>query len=146
MGELAVRVKVILINEMKFKGTAACLLLGVLGLSVLNAGGGSAGTSDRALTFGKDVAPIVFRQCSGCHRPGQSAPFSLLRYADLKKQAKEIAEVTARRYMPPWLPADGFGDFAGARRLTDEELAVLQKWIAQGAVEGDASDLPSPPK
>src|SRR5437016_6266802 len=51
------------------------------------------------LTFNKDVAPIVFERCARCHRPGQAAPFSLLSYSDVKKRAKQIVEVTARRYM-----------------------------------------------
>src|SRR5437870_3524502 len=55
-------------------------------------------------TFNKDIAPIVFQHCSGCHRPGESAPFSLLTYQDAKKRARQIAEVTGKHYMPPWLP------------------------------------------
>src|SRR2546422_808238 len=55
-------------------------------------------------TFNRDVAPILFQNCAPCHRPGQSAPFSLLNYADALKHAKQIAEVTQKHYMPPWLP------------------------------------------
>src|SRR5262245_4012185 len=65
------------------------------------------------VTFNKDVAPLVFRNCATCHRPGQSAPFSLLTYNDAKKRAKQIAEVTARRYMPPWLPEGPHDQFIG---------------------------------
>src|SRR5258705_26878 len=53
------------------------------------------------LTFNKDIAPIVFQHCSGCHRPGESAPFPLLTYQDAKKRARQMAEVTRKRYMPP---------------------------------------------
>lgn len=56
------------------------------------------------LTFNKDIAPIVFQQCAVCHRPGQSAPFQLLNYVDVRKHAHDVAKVTANRYMPPWLP------------------------------------------
>jgi len=66
-----------------------------------------------ALTFNKDIAPLVFRHCSSCHRPGQSGPFPLLTYGDVKKRARQIVEVTARRYMPPWLPEPGYGEFDG---------------------------------
>jgi len=89
------------------------------------------------LTFNKDVAPIIFDRCAYCHRPGQTAPFTLLNYADVKKHVNQIAEVTAKGYMPPWLPEPGFGDFTDVRRLTAEQLGVLQQWIAEGAVEGD---------
>ncbi|MBM3841486.1 MAG: tetratricopeptide repeat protein [Verrucomicrobia bacterium] len=98
------------------------------------------------LTFTKDIAPIIFQRCAFCHRPGQSAPFALLSFAEVKKRAEQIADVTARRYMPPWLPEPGHGDFADERRLTEDELGRLQQWIAEGAVEGNPSDLLPLPK
>jgi mono/diheme cytochrome c family protein len=97
------------------------------------------------LTFNRDIAPIIYRNCSECHRPGQSGPFPLLDFADVKKHAKDIATVTADRYMPPWLPEPGYGKFAGERRLNVDELGMLQQWIAEGAAEGVAADLPEPP-
>lgn len=96
-------------------------------------------------TFTKDVAPIVFRHCASCHRPGESAPFSLLSYADVQRRARLIASVTQRRFMPPWLPDAGHGDFAGERRLTDAEIETLRRWEEQGALEGRAADLPPLP-
>jgi hypothetical protein len=98
------------------------------------------------LTFNRDIAPVILDRCAYCHRPGQAAPFTLLTYADVRKHAKQIAEVTARRYMPPWLLAPGYGDFADGRSLTEEQLGVLQQWLGEGAVEGSAADLPPPPK
>src|SRR5207237_5684425 len=90
-----------------------------------------------ALTFNKEIAPIIFSKCSGCHRPGQAAPFNLLNYADVKKHAPEIADVTARRYMPPWLPEHGYGgEFIGDRSLTGEQAGLIAQWIAEGAKEG----------
>ncbi|HZW78883.1 MAG TPA: hypothetical protein VFF50_00310, partial [Candidatus Deferrimicrobiaceae bacterium] len=56
------------------------------------------------VTFNRDVAPIIFSSCASCHRPGEAAPFSLLTYEDVKKHARQIAEVTRTRNMPPWLP------------------------------------------
>src|SRR6185503_1632756 len=56
------------------------------------------------VTFNKDIAPVVFNHCAECHHPRGSAPFSLLAYEDVKKRAKQIADVTRRRLMPPWLP------------------------------------------
>src|SRR5579863_1518116 len=78
------------------------------------------------ITFNKDIAPIIYANCAGCHRPGEVAPFSLLSYQDAAKRAKQIATVTARRYMPPWKPEPGFGDFADSHRLTDEQIARIQ--------------------
>ncbi len=97
------------------------------------------------LTFARDVAPILYRSCAGCHRPEGPAPFSLLTYRDAKQRAELIVAVTATRRMPPWLPAAGRGRFADERRLGDREIATLLQWVAQGAVEGDPADLPARP-
>src|SRR5207244_3946868 len=106
----------------------------------------SASTPRRPVTFNRDVAPIVFQKCAGCHRPGQSAPFALLTYSEVKKHARQIAEVTQRRYMPPWMPEPGYGEFAFDRRLGTDQIAIIQQWVAAGAVEGDPTDLPPPPR
>ena len=98
------------------------------------------------VTFNKHIAPIVFAHCASCHRPGESAPFSLLSYPDVSKRAKQIVEVTQRRYMPPWLPERGYGDFAGERRLAPEQIALIAQWAAEGAIEGASADLPPLPK
>ncbi len=98
------------------------------------------------LTFSRGIAPIIFQNCSACHRPGQSAPFNLLNYQDAKKHMKEIAEVTARRYMPPWLPEPGYGDFVGARLLSTGQISALQQWVAEGGVEGNPAELPPLPQ
>jgi tetratricopeptide (TPR) repeat protein/mono/diheme cytochrome c family protein len=98
------------------------------------------------VTFTKDIAPIIFRNCASCHRPGQSAPFSLLSYEDVRKKAESIVDVTGRRYMPPWLPEHGYGEFVGERRLSVEEIGLIKQWFAEGAVEGKPADLPPMPK
>jgi tetratricopeptide (TPR) repeat protein len=103
-------------------------------------------SSDPApITFNHDVAPILYANCVTCHRAGQSAPFSLISLADVRKRAKQIAEVTASRYMPPWLPEHGYGEFIGERRLSDSEINILQQWVQQGAAEGGENLLPPLP-
>ena len=97
------------------------------------------------VTFNKHIAPLMFHYCSTCHRPGEAAPFALLTYADARKHAKQIVTVTGRRYMPPWLPEAGYGDFAGERRLREDQLRLIAEWVQQGSVEGDAADLPNMP-
>jgi len=98
------------------------------------------------LTFSKDVAPIMFNQCANCHRPGQAAPFSLLTYSDVQKRAVQIAEVVARRYMPPWMPAPGYAKFAGERRMSVDQIGLIQQWSDEGAPEGNPADLPAMPQ
>jgi len=97
-----------------------------------------------APTFSHDVAPVLYRRCASCHRPGGVAPFSLLTYADAAKRAGLIATVTAKRYMPPWLPSAPH--FQEERRLTDGEIALLAHWAAAGAPQGDAAAAPAPPQ
>lgn len=98
------------------------------------------------LTFTKDIAPVIFSSCAPCHRPGQSAPFGLLSYAEVRKRVKSIADVIDRRYMPPWLPEPGDAHFVGERRLSVEQIGTIQQWIAEGAVEGRTADLPPLPQ
>jgi tetratricopeptide (TPR) repeat protein len=97
------------------------------------------------VTFNKHIAPVIFQYCSPCHRPGEAGPFSLLTYADVRKHASQIATVTERRYMPPWPPEAGYGDFAGVRRLSADQLRLLAEWVKQGSIEGDPADLPASP-
>ncbi|HWX23243.1 MAG TPA: tetratricopeptide repeat protein [Candidatus Binatia bacterium] len=106
----------------------------------------SAPGQPQKLSFNKEIAPIVFEHCSMCHRPGQAAPFSLLSYTDVKKRARQVAEVTGKRFMPPWLPEKGYGEFAGDRSLRPDQIEAIRRWVADGAEEGAAADLPPLPR
>jgi tetratricopeptide (TPR) repeat protein len=97
------------------------------------------------ITFTRDIAPIVYRVCAQCHRPGEAAPFSLLTFDDAKSHARQIAAVTKSRFMPPWLPADGELKLADELRLSDSQIARIQAWVEQGGVEGRPEDLPAKP-
>src|SRR5580765_4835612 len=101
---------------------------------------------DRPVTFSKDIAPIVYKACAPCHQPDGPAPFSLITYDEVRRHAAQIATVTARRYMPPWKPDPGFGDFSGDRRLSDVQLETIARWVAGGRLEGKRSDLPAAPR
>ena len=99
-------------------------------------------------TFAHDIAPIIYQNCSACHRPGEAAPFSLLTYQDVKKHARQIAAVTQSRYMPPWPPEERrgrYGQFQDERRLNDEQIRLIADWVRAGAPEGDASKVPPAP-
>ena len=72
------------------------------------------------------VAPILQARCASCHNPQGGAPFSLQNYEEAKQWSGQILEVTQSRYMPPWLPAPGKGEFSGERRLSDTELAAIR--------------------
>jgi hypothetical protein len=95
--------------------------------------------------FTRDIAPILYKHCSGCHHEGQVAPFPLLTYDDARKRARLIADVTRARTMPPWQAVAGYGHFAGERRLTAAEISAIQTWAAKGAPQGDPAKLPPQP-
>ena len=98
------------------------------------------------VTYNRDIAPIIFHACATCHRPGEAAPFSLLTNSDVKKHARQIVDVTQSHAMPPWLPEPQELKFADELRLSDAEINLMRRWVEQGAVEGDAADLPPAPK
>ena len=85
------------------------------------------GRSSPPVTFNKDIAPILFANCASCHRPGEVGPFPLLTYADAVKHAGKIAEETAARRMPPWLPERGEYPILGERRLRDDQVDAIQQ-------------------
>ena len=95
-----------------------------------------------SVTFAKQIAPLLYRHCSNCHRPGQVAPFPLLSYADAAPRASIIAAVTANRTMPPWRASAGHLKLAGEVKLTPREIALFQQWFKAGAPEGSSPAAP----
>lgn len=98
------------------------------------------------VTFYKQISPIVYHSCAPCHRPGEAGPFPLLSYEEVKKHATQIAAVTKRRYMPPWLPDVGHGDFLDEQRLTDAQIRMIAEWVQEGARAGNPADEAPVPK
>jgi hypothetical protein len=98
------------------------------------------------VTFTEHVAPILFAKCAVCHRPGEIAPFPLLTYADAKKRAKQLAEITTERTMPPWHADRDNPPFHNDRSLDERQIALLAEWHRTGAAEGDPAKLPPAPK
>ncbi len=98
------------------------------------------------ITFNKDIAPISFKSCSECHRPGENAPFSALSYKDVRPWAKSIREKVMNKDMPPWHADPQHGQFQNDRRLTQTEIDTITAWVDGGAKEGSPKDLPPAPK
>lgn len=97
------------------------------------------------VTWSRQIAPIVYRNCTTCHHPGGGGPFSLLTYREAWRRGPQMVQVTQSRFMPPWLPAPGYGDFADTRRLSDQEVALIRRWVEAGMPEGDRTQAPPPP-
>jgi Flp pilus assembly protein TadD len=105
----------------------------------------SAAHAAGAPTFAHDIAPIVYRSCAPCHRPGEAGPFPLLSYSDVKRRAALIETVIERHYMPPWLPEKGYGEFQDERRLSAAEIRTIAEWVKAGTPQGPAAETPAPP-
>ncbi len=99
----------------------------------------------QSVTFNKDIAPIVYNNCSACHRPGEAAPFSLLSYSDAAKHGPTISGAVASRFMPPWKADAASYEYRDQRRLTDAQISLIQTWVKQGMPEGAVKDRTSTP-
>src|SRR5499426_2684373 len=128
---------------MSWKGLA---LIGFLAATVgmtasMHATTGAEGT---AVTFNKDVLPILQKNCQTCHRPGEIAPMSFLTYKDARPWAKAMKNAVVNRQMPPWFADPNYGHFANDKRLSDADIKTISAWADNGALEGDAKDAPPP--
>ena len=101
-------------------------------------------TARRAVTFTKDVAPILQQKCQSCHQPGSIAPMSLLTYDDAKKYARRIRTKVSARLMPPWHidRTIGVQEFKNDGGLSDEQIAAIVDWVDSGTPMGNPKDMP----
>ncbi len=95
-----------------------------------------------AITFSKDVAPILRARCEECHHSGGVAPMSLVTYSEARPWARAIKEKVVRREMPPFHALGPLGRYQNDPRLTDAEVATISSWVDSGAKEGNSADLP----
>jgi hypothetical protein len=99
-----------------------------------------------SITFTKDVAPIIYKNCAECHRPGEIAPMSLLSYQEARPWAKSIRERVVNRSMPPWSADPKHGEWANDPRLSQKEIDTISAWVEAGSPKGEDKDLPPLPK
>ncbi|HXU40331.1 MAG TPA: DUF3471 domain-containing protein [Blastocatellia bacterium] len=133
-------------NRIRLIVTAvSCLAVaGAFALGAVEANG--PGTSAKNVTFNKDIAPIFYKSCAECHRPGEAAPFSVLSYKDVRPWARSIKEKVVSRQMPPWHADPHVGQWANDPRLTQAQVETISAWVDGGAIEGNPKDLPPAPK
>src|SRR6202453_3307473 len=100
----------------------------------------------KTVTFSKDVAPIFQAKCEECHHSGTAAPMSLATYAETRPWAKSIRERVVTRNMPPWHldKTVGIQQFQNDMSLSDQQIAVIARWVDAGAPLGDLKDMPPP--
>jgi hypothetical protein len=98
-----------------------------------------------SLTFASNVAPILYKNCVTCHRPGGIGPFSMLNFDTVTGRLEDITKVLREGKMPPWHAVAPPGTFRNERRLADEDKRTILRWIASGAAFGDSARLPAAP-
>jgi hypothetical protein len=101
--------------------------------------------TNAAPTFNHDIAPLLYKNCTVCHREGEAAPFPLVTYADAKKKSATLAKAVHNRLMPPWKAEPVDYAYRNERRLTDSEIALIEQWVKAGAPEGNPAGRPTPP-
>ena len=101
---------------------------------------------DAPVTFSEHIAPIVFNNCTSCHRPNEAAPFSLMNYRDVQKRGELILTVIEDRYMPPWHANSKDFKFQDHRQLADSDIQLIGDWVDSGMAEGDPDKLPPMPE
>jgi mono/diheme cytochrome c family protein len=117
----------------------------ILFLGAVQDNSNPAQSSPKEVTYSRDVAPILYKNCVTCHRPDDIAPMSLLTYKDARPWARSIREQVVQRKMPPWHADPKVGDFLNDPRLSDADIATIDAWVRTGAREGDPKDLPPAP-
>ncbi len=123
-----------------------CLLVALMALGIFLSQSAHSSTTAAAVTFNKDVAPIIQKNCMGCHRPGEVAPMSLMSYKEVRPWARSIREQVVAREMPPWFADAKHNEFSNDPRLSQKEIDTIAAWVEGGAKEGDPKDLPPNPK
>ena len=98
------------------------------------------------VTYTRDVAPIFFKNCVTCHRPGEVAPMSLITYQEARPWAKSIAKAVRDKDMPPWSGESENHTWQNDISLTEAEIDTILTWVDQGAKQGNPKDLPAAPE
>jgi len=100
--------------------------------------------SGPAVTYHKDIVPVLQKNCQTCHRPDQIGPFSMLTYRETRPWAKAIKAAVFSKAMPPWFADPRYGHFNNDRSLKQAEIDLIAKWVDSGAPEGDLKTAPAP--
>ncbi|HEY3827270.1 MAG TPA: thiol-disulfide isomerase [Bryobacteraceae bacterium] len=116
-------------------------MMGIIGV-LLGVLAGTAFAAD-SITFHKNVEPILQAHCQSCHRPGQTAPMSLLSYESARPWAKAIKTAVLTRKMPPWFADPRYGHFTNDRSLKQTDIETIAQWADAGAPEGSPKEAPA---
>src|SRR5712692_490038 len=129
---------------MGLRGTIAMLLLAGSCSVVLEARR-QGPSAQKEITYSRDVAPILNKNCVTCHRPNDIAPMPLMTYDEVLPFARMMRESVVQRKMPPWHADPSVGEFMNDARLSNAEIATIDGWVRGGMKKGDPKDTPPSP-
>jgi len=124
--------------------SASAVVLALLGVVASPTHAAAQAKSTGDVTFSKHVLPILQRSCQNCHRPGSLAPMPFITYEDVRPWARSIKTKTAQREMPPWFIEKNVGiqKYKDDISLSDDEIAMIGKWVDAGSPRGNPADAP----
>jgi hypothetical protein len=99
----------------------------------------------QSVTFSEHIAPIVYKHCTSCHRPGEIGPFSLTSYNEVSSWGTMIKYVTSINYMPPWKPDPNYRKYQKENYLSATQKQQIVDWVDQGMPQGNPSLEPPLP-
>lgn len=121
------------------------IISSVLGIVLLTQACDNPNRMPDSVTYTEHIAPLMYKNCTGCHREGGGAHFNLVTYADAKKYGAASAFVMRERMMPPW-PADPhYTEFVGQKVVTERDIRLVEKWVQDGMKEGPVDKMPKLP-
>jgi mono/diheme cytochrome c family protein len=105
-----------------------------------------AGGDATPVTFARDVAPILQKNCQQCHQPGSIGPMSLTTFEEVRPWARAIKQKVVAGEMPPYRYDRhvGIQQLKYDLRLSEAEIQTIARWVDGGAPLGNRADLPAP--
>ena len=97
-----------------------------------------------ALTYHRDLRPVIYTSCLACHHETGIAPFGLETYEELVNTIFLVIPAVEEGVMPPWSANDDCHEIADSRRLDDDTRALFRQWRDDGMLEGDPADFVMP--
>ena len=121
------------------------IVSGVVLLAATAGAGAQQAAPGAVPTFAKDVAPLLYKNCVSCHRPGEMGPMSLVTYQDARPWARSIRDRVVARSMPPWFADPHYGKFSNDPTLSQKDIDTIVAWAGGGAPQGDRKQMPTLP-
>ncbi len=105
-------------------------------------------TDTSTVSFSRDVAPIIQKNCQNCHSPGGIGPMPLLTYEHARRDGPLIKQMVQAREMPPYQYDTHIGiqQLQHDWRLSEQDIATIVQWVDGGMPEGNPADMPPAPK